>query len=261
VAALLLRNWKAYSPKLRGEVLEVLFRRDDGARAVLDALDKKAMSAAGRDAPRRQRLLQHKNPAVRERAAKLLAGAVNADRQKVIESYHSVLTLKGDPARGKPVFVKHCSTCHRFRDVGQQVGPDLASVGDKSPEGLLTAILDPNQAVEARYIGYTAVTKNGLTYTGLIAAETSTSITLVGIDGKSQVILRTDLDELFSSGKSAMPEGLEKDITREEMADLIEFVRRSLPVQKQSSLGRGHGWAFGSSTRSPSLTAAAVSAT
>src|SRR5262249_50986346 len=74
--------------------------------------------------------------------------------------------------------------------------------------------------------------KNGLTASGLIAAETSTSITLVGIDGKSQVILRTDLEELFSSGKSAMPEGLEKDITREEMADLIEFIRRSLPVEK-----------------------------
>src|SRR5262249_33187720 len=115
------------------------------------------------------------------------------------------------------------------------VGPDLNSVADKSLDGLLIAILDPNQAVEARYIGYTAVTKAGVTHTGLIAAETSTSITLLGIDGKKNTILRTDLDELFSSGKSAMPEGLEKDVTHQEMADLLAFIRKSLPADKMGA--------------------------
>ena len=67
---------------------------------------------------------------------------------------------------------------HQLGGIGQQVGPDLASVGDKSPQGLLTAILDPNKAVEARYINYVATTKSGLTLSGLLQSETSTSVSL-----------------------------------------------------------------------------------
>jgi putative heme-binding domain-containing protein len=95
----------------------------------------------------------------------------------------------------------------------------------KTPEGLLIAILDPNRAVEARYISYRAVTKRGQTLTGIIASETATSITLVGADGKWYELLRSNIDELTSTSKSLMPEGLEKDVSPEAMADLIAYIR------------------------------------
>jgi putative heme-binding domain-containing protein len=136
-----------------------------------------------------------------------------------------VLTLKGDSSRGLQIFSKTCATCHQLGGVGHAVGPDLASVGDKSPAGLLTAVLDPNRSVEARYINYVAVTKNGLTMTGVLASETGNSITLLAAEGKQQVILRTDLEGLISSNKSAMPEGLEKDLQPQDLADLIAFIR------------------------------------
>jgi putative membrane-bound dehydrogenase-like protein len=229
VPDLLLRGWKGYSPKLRGQVIDILQSRPDGVKKLLDAVESKQILAFEIDAARRQRLLQYRTSAVRERAAKLFAGAVNPDRQKVIDAYHSVLTLKGDGARGLRIFTKTCATCHRLAGVGHQVGPDLASVGDKSPEGLLIAVLDPNRSVEARYINYIAVTKNGLTMTGVLANETGNSITLVGPDGKQQVILRTDLEELVSSNKSVMPEGLEKDLQPRDLADLIAFIRSASP--------------------------------
>src|SRR5262249_53093692 len=100
---------------------------------------------------------------------------------------------------------------------------------DKSPEGLLIAILDPNRAVEARYVNYVAQTKNGLTLTGVLTSETATNITLTGPDGKQQVILRTDLEELVSTGKSALPAGLEKDLKPQDLADLIAHLRSGLP--------------------------------
>src|SRR5207253_10331868 len=105
-------------------------------------------------------------------------------RQKVIDAHQSVLNLKGDWNRGLKILTKTCASCHQLGGVGHPVGPDLASVGDKSPQGLLTAILDPNRAVEARYINYVAVTKNGLTMTGVLASETGNSVTLIGPDGK-----------------------------------------------------------------------------
>jgi putative heme-binding domain-containing protein len=133
------------------------------------------------------------------------------------------------------VFRKQCAACHQLGGIGNAVGPDLASLGDKSPQALLIAILDPNRAVEARYVGYTAITKSGKTFTGVLTSETGNSITLVGPDGKSEVILRSDLEELTSSGKSAMPEGLEKEVKPEDMADLIAHVRSVGPQPKPKS--------------------------
>jgi putative heme-binding domain-containing protein len=207
-------------------VLEVLLRRADGVKAVLDAAEKQQIQPFEIDAARRQQLLQHKDVALRERAGKLFRDAINPDRQKVLDKFRETLTLTGDAKRGGELFVKHCAACHKLGSVGQAVGPDLASLGDKSPEGLLTAILDPNRAVEARYVSYLATLKNGQTFTGVLTAQTGTSITLVSSAGKEQILLRSDLDDLTSSGKSAMPEGLEKDVTPQGLADLIAHVRQ-----------------------------------
>jgi putative heme-binding domain-containing protein len=238
VPSLMLKNWKSYAPGLRNQALDVLLARPEWVESTLDALEKKQVKAREIDAARRQRLLEHKSPAVRTRAAKLLTGAVNPDRKKVVEAYLAKIKDNGDPALGAKIFTRTCAACHKLGGIGQQVGPDLASVPDKSSRALLTAILDPNFAVEARYVSYTAVTKNGLNLNGLLASETGTSITLVGADGKPKTILRTDLEALFSSGKSVMPEGLEKDITVKEMADLLAFVRKPVSGGKKNECRR-----------------------
>ncbi|MFL5240768.1 MAG: PVC-type heme-binding CxxCH protein [Gemmataceae bacterium] len=235
VPELLLAGWKGYGPAQRSQTLDVLFRRDEWAAAALEAIEAKRIVAAELDAARRQCLLQHKSAAVRQRAAKLFAAAIDPDRQKVVDAYQCVVNLQGDPRRGTEVFAKNCATCHKLGDVGHEVGPDLASLGDKSPQAIMIAVLDPNRAVEARYVNYTATTKAGLTHTGVLTSETGNSVTLVGPDGKKQVILRTDLEELISTGKSAMPEGLEKEIKPQDLADLIAHIRSVGPERKPKS--------------------------
>jgi putative heme-binding domain-containing protein len=139
------------------------------------------------------------------------------------------LTLAGDQQRGFEVFRRACATCHQLAGIGQAVGPDLASLGDKAPETLLIAILDPNRAVEARYVNYLAMTKNGQSLTGILASETGNSITLVASDGKKHAIPRNDLEELVSTNKSLMPEGLEKDLKAQDLADVIAYIRSGEP--------------------------------
>jgi hypothetical protein len=155
-AKLLLAHWKGMTPELRSAVLDGLLARPDSANQLLDAIESKSVLAIEVDAPRRQRLLQFPDKGVRTRAATLFAESVNPNRQKVIDTFADALTLKGDVKNGQAVFAKTCATCHRLGDppVGNAVGPDLASVGDKSPDGLLVAILDPNRAVEPRFIRY-----------------------------------------------------------------------------------------------------------
>ncbi|HKB02153.1 MAG TPA: PVC-type heme-binding CxxCH protein, partial [Gemmataceae bacterium] len=230
--AVLLRLWKGYSPGVRTAVLSALLGRDTWVPAVLDALEKKQILSAEVDAAARQRLLAHASPAVRERAGKLLAGGIDADREKVIAAYRPALTKAGDRERGKQIFTKACAACHKVGDVGKGLGPDLTALTDKSPEYLLTNVLDPNRAVEARYVAYTAQTADGRSLVGFLSAETATSITLVATDGKETTILRADLESLVGSGKSVMPEGLEKDVSVEQMADLLTFLRATLPAAK-----------------------------
>ncbi len=76
------------------------------------------------------------------------------------------------------------------------------------------------------------MTDAGQTFTGMLAAETGNSITLVGQQGKSQTILRSQLESLASSGKSVMPEGLEKDLSQQDLANVIGLLRSTRGPRK-----------------------------
>jgi putative heme-binding domain-containing protein len=233
VAEVLAAGWKGYTPALQAQVLDLLLSRDAWQRQLLHSIEKKDVPAGHIDAARRQRLLSHKDEQVRTLAARLFAGAANPDRQKVLEAHRDVAELAGDRARGKAVFAKSCANCHHLEGVGHAVGPDLAALANKSPQYLLTEILDPNRNVDSRYVDYAAVTKSGRSFTGLLASETATSITLRGQEGKEQVILRSELEELRSTGKSLMPEGLEKDLSKQDLADLITYLGAAGPPPKK----------------------------
>jgi len=87
--------------------------------------------------------------------------------------------------------------------------------------------------LEAPYVDYTIVTVDGLRYSGIMSAETSSSVTLLGPDGKQQTVLRKDIEILQSTNRSLMPEGMEKDLTREDLADLLHFLGSRPETPKQ----------------------------
>jgi putative heme-binding domain-containing protein len=223
VARRLLEGWRLYTPAVRSQALDLLLGRDAWLTELLAALEKNAVPPGQIDATHRQRLLGHRSTAVRSRAEKVFAGT-NADRRKVVDAYAEALTARGDVARGKAVFAKVCATCHKLEGVGHEVGPDLAAAAAKPAAYLLQEILDPNRNVDGRYLEYLAQTKAGRSFSGLLAAETATSITLRAAEGKEQVLLRGEIEELSGTGKSLMPEGLEKDVGRADMADLLAYL-------------------------------------
>src|SRR5262249_39982702 len=136
----------------------------------------------------------------------------------------AVKSLSGDATKGVEIFRQQCATCHRLKGEGNSVGPDLTTVADKSVPALMVAILDPNQAVEARFVNYNAVTKSDRELSRIIAAETPNSVTLRTAGGTEETILRSDLKELTASGLSLMPEGFEKTLKPQDLADLISFI-------------------------------------
>jgi putative heme-binding domain-containing protein len=144
---------------------------------------------------------------------------------KVLADYQSALALKGEASRGREVFAKNCAQCHRIGELGVNVAPDISDSRVKQPAQYLTDILQPNRAIDNNYISYIVTTTDGRVLNGILATETSGSITLRQAENKTVSLLRSEIDEMRSTGLSLMPEGLEKNVPPQAMADLISFLK------------------------------------
>jgi putative membrane-bound dehydrogenase-like protein len=226
VAQVLLDSWSSYSPGVRREVLEALFARSERLPALLQAIAGKKVLLGQLEPFRIEQLRKLADPKLRAQALTLLASQVATDRQKIVDSYREALALKADPGRGKLVFKKNCATCHRLENEGTEVGPDLLSaLRNKTSETLLVDIFDPGREVDPRYINYVVTSKNGRTFTGLIAAETASSLTLRRAEKAEDTILRSQIDEVQATAKSLMPENLETQLGKQEVADLLAYLQ------------------------------------
>jgi putative membrane-bound dehydrogenase-like protein len=238
VAEPLLRNWQGLGPKVQEAIVDAFFARQDRLPRFLDAVEGKVVPIVTISALRREQLLEHGNAALRKRARNLLAGRTSDDGAEAIRKYASALTLPRDPRRGEVVYSKTCARCHRLGEKGQEVGPDLLAVRTRPDETLLADILDPSGTLTRGFTVYAIITNDGRVHTGLLSAEGATSVTLRSAseptsDGEkpgvvADTILRKDIDEMRALSKSLMPDGLEKELTPQDVADLIGFLRHSL---------------------------------
>jgi hypothetical protein len=164
---------------------------------------------------------------VRIRANALLdkgGQTVNSDRQQVLVEFADLAHTAGSAGAGKAVFTKQCANCHTYRGEGAAVGPDLTGMSVLGKEELMVHILDPSRDVEGNYHSYTAILSDGRVLSGMLAGESATSVELIDSEANRRQILREDIDELSRSGKSVMPEGFEKLVSREQFSDLLEFL-------------------------------------
>ena len=98
-------------------------------------------------------------------------------------------------------------------------------VSDKPDDWLLTALFDPNAAVEPRYQALVVKLKNGTEISGIVAGETANNLTLRLPGGAEFAVLRADIAEEKPSGRSLMPEGLETVLKPQDVADVIAWLR------------------------------------
>jgi putative heme-binding domain-containing protein len=233
-ATVLLDRWRSFGPSVRQEVLSALITRPKLTEELLVRLEQADIRPGEIDAASRQRLLTGRSDAVRRRAKLIFGDAASGDRQKVVRDFAGLSASRGNGARGRDVFMQKCAACHRAEGQGHAVGPDLAALSDRSTPGLLAAILDPSRAIEPKYTLYQAITRDGRSYTGILVAESAAQIELVEQENRRHVIPRSELEELTSSGKSLMPDGFEKDLTRQQLAELIAYLQNPLSAARTS---------------------------
>ncbi|MDG1893340.1 MAG: c-type cytochrome [Fuerstiella sp.] len=229
VSEIRVTRWIRMSPVVRQKVLDALLSRSNWIPGVFRSVDEGLISAAMIAPSKRDHLLKHRDQSIRRQAAAVFEMQQPSPRVNVIREYEAALSLPADVNEGQKIFERDCASCHRIGNVGHALGPDLASSPTHDPQVLLTHILDPNRYLLPRYETYVLVDTNGRSHAGMITAQTATTLTLKQQENKTKTILRGTIDELTATGKSLMPEGFEKKISKQEMAALISFLQASKP--------------------------------
>ncbi|NOX98155.1 MAG: sulfatase-like hydrolase/transferase [Verrucomicrobia bacterium] len=138
---------------------------------------------------------------------------------------------KGDAKRGKIAFAAGkgaCMTCHKSGDIGRAIGPELTHIGRiRTKRDLLESILYPSESLARDFESFSVTMKDGMSYFGLIQRETADSIYLTDPAGNEVALPRANVKSVSPVPVSIMPQGLEQAITRQELLDLIAFLKAS----------------------------------
>ncbi len=229
----IMKRFTSLSPSVRNAAIEGLLLRKSTASDLLAAVKSKTIPMNSLSLLHRQRLTNHVDKALQAEAKNLFDSSQSSEtRTKLIRDYQKVVTANSDTQAGKQLFTKHCGTCHQYKGIGHKVGPDLATLKNRSVPALVTAILDPGAAVEDKYVNYSVLTHDGVVHAGIIAGETTTAIEMRLADGKTKTIVRSDIERIHTTGQSLMPEGMEKNITPEQMGHLIGFLNEGTGTSK-----------------------------
>lgn len=220
--------WPALGPASRMRAIDAWLSRPEWMADLLKRVESGLLAPGNLTLQQRDRLLGSPDGALADRAKSLLAGVGSSARKDVVARYHEAVEKVGEATRGREVYLRVCAACHRRGEYGHDVGPNLATVIEHAPERLLANILDPNADIQPGYQASTCVLESGEVVAGLIAAETGGSVTMKLADGTVRNIARAEIDELVTSNRSFMPEGVEETVSIEQMRDLIAFLRGEL---------------------------------
>jgi uncharacterized repeat protein (TIGR03806 family) len=212
----------------RSTAIRRLMSSTRGALLLLDLVDR----GPAADSLRREAVtIAQQSPAVevRDLFERFIPREERARRLGDVADRRAILSLRGDVGRGRAVFADNpaaqCKTCHRAGDIGQAVGPDLTKIGAKYDRAaLLDQILEPSRTIEPPYTTYLVETKDGQVLSGLVVEKTARDVVLKDAQGKTVRIVGGDVERLVPQARSLMPELLLRDLTAQQVADLLEYL-------------------------------------
>jgi putative heme-binding domain-containing protein len=133
----------------------------------------------------------------------------------------------GDPARGEAVFKSseaRCSACHKVREQGGTVGPDLSDLARSDLASVYRDIREPSAFIHPDYASYVVALRDGQVATGIVRAQGADAIRVTDTDAKERIIPRAEIEELRPTHSSIMPEGLVGALGEAKVRDLLAFL-------------------------------------
>jgi putative heme-binding domain-containing protein len=219
---------------MQAAIAERMCQRSDSARALLGqlvqgTLRKELLS------PNRMRLLATDSNEDIRKAVTQVWGNVNLEgskeREDVIEDIGNKLRwdARGDAEKGWVVYDRICGQCHVMHNRGNEVGPNITANGRGSYEQLLVSVFNPSLVIGEAYKSVTLRTVDGTVVTGLLV-ERDDKRTIIKVQGgKLETVPADEIDEFKQDKKSLMPEGIEKQLNSQELADLFALLTLESP--------------------------------
>lgn len=220
---ILVSQWNQLGPELRLDALDALLRHHQLTLELLDALDKRTIEWVDLDEVRREKLLEHPDSQISERATRIARNQPLTSTD-ISPDTRNALDLEGDAERGRDLFDEHCAVCH-LPSGGRRIGPNLAGVSSNTRAQLLQSIANPSAVVEPRYRNYIVTTHDGRLYAGIIVSESPGTVTIRNAAGDDEVLLLKDIETMRPSRLSLMPQDLAEILSPQDLADLIAFLQ------------------------------------
>ena len=166
---------------------------------------------------------------VRDLFERFIPEAERTKRLGDVVNRSAILAMRGDSVRGRLIFTANaaaqCKSCHKAGDVGEAIGPDLTKIGAKYDKaGLLDQILEPSKTIEPAYITHLVETKDGRITSGLLLQKTNDAVVLKDAQGKTIRFPIGEVEQFAPQPRSLMPDLLLRDLTAQQVADLLEFL-------------------------------------
>ncbi len=226
----ILSNW---IPNLQEDqqrlITEILSNSEDGSTLLKQVFEKGLVTSKAFDISSAEKIFQADEEDVQ---GKNLFDEVKKRIEEEKKAFYSKLERfmaiaekkEGNPANGKKLF-QTCLLCHNVGGKGQNIAPALDGSALRENEALLTAILDPDAAMESSYVIYRVTKKDGSSVEGYLAKNDNRGTTIGFMGGSVQFIQTADIaSQGFLGGRSFMPKGLIDSYSDEQVSDLLAYI-------------------------------------
>lgn len=225
-----LKGWiPALNPHQRRELVNTLSGSKEGVAVLLAIHEQKFLDAASFDLSAAERVhqinrLDPRGLTILEEAKKLEEEEKNAFKSTLTRYMAIAGKNEGDAVKGKALF-QTCLMCHSVGNEGQDIAPALDGSANRDNEALLTAIIDPDAAVESNYALYRVTKKDGSSTEGYLVSKDDRGTTIAFMGGSRVFIASGDIrSQGFLGGRSFMMKGLINGYTDEQIADLLSYI-------------------------------------
>ncbi len=172
---------------------------------------------------------QHNDVSIRDLFERFLPAEKRIKRLGSVVRPEQILSLSGDSERGRRVFFENaavaCKNCHRIQKEGKEVGPELTTIGKKLTRAqLLESMLEPSKLIEPKYVTYLAELDDGRLLTGLLVSKDENEVVLKDAQDKLLRIPPKQIEQLVPQRQSLMPDLLLRDMTAQQVADLLAYL-------------------------------------
>ena len=223
---------------MRTRSRDVLLGRAESALTFLREIDRGDYQPKEVSVDQLRRVALHNNAEidvlVRKHWGNIRAGTPEEKLAEIRRINNDLRAGTGNAAAGRLVFEKRCASCHKLFGAGTEIGPDLTKANRGDRDFLLVSIVDPNAQIRREYLSYVVRTVDGRVVTGLLAEESDAAVTLLGAKNERTTISRDDIEELKASPVSLMPENILKELTPQEVRDLLRYLQSNGTPHQES---------------------------